>query len=242
MWFAALKDKYYLDPKWVHLDKCASEIGAVKAMWGDGVKLLLCLWHLDQAIKRRIGDASLPRIDGSAHEIFARAKMEFVPTSVRTPTGGLVTRVTVRKGVCDLMRDHYKYHPFNWFSSSGNLEEKANDIYKFCLQEMYEYVSGLGSSTYGFTFIATGAAHFRVLKGKFLRDLARARLDHLVHVIGVDVDAWCTTKYEQASCAKGYYALPSWEGRFNKMWLEHVEASCHDDFSGVMYITDTVDY
>ncbi|OQR96696.1 hypothetical protein ACHHYP_13828 [Achlya hypogyna] len=147
-WLSALRSNYKLSPKWVHLDKCAAEIGAVKATWGTTVKLSLCLWHLDQSIRRRIADPSLPRLDREADMILSmypieQAEREFVPATNITPTGDTVSRVTIRTGVCDLMREHYN-HPYNWFSSGGTLQDKAKAIYTFCLTEMYEYCLKLG--------------------------------------------------------------------------------------------------
>jgi hypothetical protein len=81
-------------------------------------------------------------------------------------------------------------------------------------------------------------SHFRVLKGKFLRFLKGARLDYVLHVIAVDVNDWYCCKLEKAASARGYYATPAWETRFNKRWLEHAQ-DVHDNvFSGRVWRTD----
>ena len=64
-------------------------------------------------IKRHIPDKRLPRLDGDTEEILRAWTIQqtddsFVPKDVSTSRGS-VPRAVVRAGVCNLMREHFKY-------------------------------------------------------------------------------------------------------------------------------------
>jgi len=143
-WFQRLRDDYGLHPTWIHLDKDASEIGAATNMWPHA-KLSLCLWHVDQAVKRRCGDnKTLPKMTGDAVEELLKefpietAGNTFTPKVVETPEGPK-PRHEVKKDVCTLMRCHYKLHPLVWSGDGESLQAKAIAIRNKCVAEMYQF-------------------------------------------------------------------------------------------------------
>ncbi|KAJ3751557.1 hypothetical protein DFH05DRAFT_1570663 [Lentinula detonsa] len=57
LWMDAVKTKYNVHPRYVHLDKDMAEIGASKAVWE--AKISLCWWHLRRAVRTRLSSAKL---------------------------------------------------------------------------------------------------------------------------------------------------------------------------------------
>ncbi|ETV83099.1 hypothetical protein H257_04827 [Aphanomyces astaci] len=58
-WLALLLDDFGLNPAFVHMDKGSAQIAAATVVW-TGVKLSLCLWHMDRAIRARFMQGKVP--------------------------------------------------------------------------------------------------------------------------------------------------------------------------------------
>jgi hypothetical protein len=56
-WTKCLRDKYGIDPLFVHVDKDLAEISAARATWK--AKINLCYWHLRRAVNTRLAKAKL---------------------------------------------------------------------------------------------------------------------------------------------------------------------------------------
>ncbi|KAJ3985287.1 hypothetical protein F5890DRAFT_1409822 [Lentinula detonsa] len=82
LWMDAVKTKYNVHPRYVHLDKDMAEIGASKAVWE--AKISLCWWHLRRAVRTRLSSAKLgttPYDAQRAHAEFAFIDSSFAPDS-----------------------------------------------------------------------------------------------------------------------------------------------------------------
>jgi hypothetical protein len=79
-WGKHLRDQYGLIPQFVHTDKDMAEIGMVHNCWA--VKLQLCWWHLQKAVRERLVKAKLsttPYNITHAHFKFQFIDRSFVP-------------------------------------------------------------------------------------------------------------------------------------------------------------------
>ncbi|KAF8157930.1 hypothetical protein B0H34DRAFT_844796 [Crassisporium funariophilum] len=56
-WTKCLKEKYDVNPTFVHVDKDMAEIGMVKVVWN--AKISLCWWHLRWAVHTRLANGKL---------------------------------------------------------------------------------------------------------------------------------------------------------------------------------------
>ncbi|KIK05393.1 hypothetical protein K443DRAFT_3879 [Laccaria amethystina LaAM-08-1] len=56
-WTRCLKDKYGVNPKFVHVDKDMAEIAMAKVVWD--AKISLCWWHLQRAVRTRLANGKL---------------------------------------------------------------------------------------------------------------------------------------------------------------------------------------
>ena len=66
-----LKDKYGVNPKFVHVDKDMAEIGMARVVWN--AKISLCWWHLRRAVRTRLANGKLSTTPYNV----ARARAEF---------------------------------------------------------------------------------------------------------------------------------------------------------------------
>jgi len=70
-WTKCLKDKYGVNPKFVHVDKDMAEIGTARVVWN--AKISLCWWHLRRAVRTRLANRKLSTTPYNV----ARAQAEF---------------------------------------------------------------------------------------------------------------------------------------------------------------------
>jgi hypothetical protein len=63
--FQCVRDKYAINPRFVHTEKDMAEIKASKTVWVDA-KHQLCWWHLRRAIRQRLTLAKLDTSDYNA--------------------------------------------------------------------------------------------------------------------------------------------------------------------------------
>ena len=71
-WAKCLKDKYGVNPKFVHVDKDMVEIGMVRVVWN--AKISLCWWHLRRAVCTWLTNGKLSTTPYNV----ARARAEFL--------------------------------------------------------------------------------------------------------------------------------------------------------------------
>ncbi|KAJ7577132.1 hypothetical protein C8J56DRAFT_1007246 [Mycena floridula] len=79
-WAKVLRDKYGINPKFVHLDKDMAEIGMAQDVWK--AKIQLCWWHMREALKRRLALAKLsttPYNPTRANQCFPFIDPQFKP-------------------------------------------------------------------------------------------------------------------------------------------------------------------
>jgi len=93
-WAKCVRDKYNVNPVFVHVDKDMAEIGASKEIWK--AKINLCWWHLRRAVRTRLGQTKLattPYNAKQACEEFDFIDAEFIPPNKKVDTkdyeGGL---------------------------------------------------------------------------------------------------------------------------------------------------------
>ncbi|KDO25084.1 hypothetical protein SPRG_09225 [Saprolegnia parasitica CBS 223.65] len=140
-WLESIREKFNLHPEWVHLDKCSSEIGAVDLIWAAS-KMSLCLWHVDQAIRRRFQDSKgttdpYNPTDDDLNNIPLHV-ISFPDTT--THHKSFVPHPQDAKTLCNevvaMMKCHYLMHAL----LDPSLKDSSPDaIYRQCLNEMYEF-------------------------------------------------------------------------------------------------------
>lgn len=83
-WSRCLRDKYGVNPEFIHTDKDMGEIGAVKDVWE--AKINLCWWHLRRAVRTRLAKTKLatsPYNLSRAMAEYSFIKPDFIPAGMR---------------------------------------------------------------------------------------------------------------------------------------------------------------
>jgi hypothetical protein len=88
IWLREVRSRYQLENiKFVHCDKDMTEIKAVKEVF-KGVKIQLCRWHMDRALRQRLGQSKLettPYRPLRAHQQFNFIDPKFAPPGAPDP-------------------------------------------------------------------------------------------------------------------------------------------------------------
>ncbi|KAK7456463.1 hypothetical protein VKT23_010712 [Stygiomarasmius scandens] len=80
-WASQLRDKYGVNPRFIHLDKDMAEIGMARDVWSHA-KIQLCLWHLRRAVRECLAKPKLsttPYNPLRAHLEFNFVDINFCP-------------------------------------------------------------------------------------------------------------------------------------------------------------------
>lgn len=86
-WACCLRDKYGVDPVFIHTDKDMAEIGCAEAVWG--AKINLCWWHLRRAVKTRLAKTKLSTTPYNIERAMAEytfISADFLPRGTRVDT------------------------------------------------------------------------------------------------------------------------------------------------------------
>jgi hypothetical protein len=95
-WAQALRDRYNVNPVFVHVDKDMAEIGMSKCVWPES-KIQLCWWHMRKAVRERLAKAKLstsPYNPRRAKREFTFVDLAFTPPGQPDPNeheGGMRT-------------------------------------------------------------------------------------------------------------------------------------------------------
>jgi hypothetical protein len=84
-WGACVRDKYGVNPTFMHVDKDIGEIGALKTVWKES-KISLCWWHLRRSVRTRLAKAKLattPYNVKRACEEFNFIDADFIPPGTK---------------------------------------------------------------------------------------------------------------------------------------------------------------
>ncbi|ETV65119.1 hypothetical protein H257_18076 [Aphanomyces astaci] len=158
-WLALLRDDFGLHPAFVHMDKDSAQIAAATAVW-TGVKLYLCLWHMDRAIQARF-------MQGKVFPDIRR----FAPTNTLLHVEGYTPAFpavwvhgthVLEESFCDkavlgpllsLMKSHYKAHPFmSMHDDAMPPHDKARVFYIRAVEEIYNFCNEC-SASYLFVYL-----------------------------------------------------------------------------------------
>ena len=85
-WAKCPKDKYGMNPKFVHVDKDMAEIRRARDVWNANISL--CWWHLQQAVHTHLTNGKLsttPYNVGCAHAEFPFVTLNFKPKGKADP-------------------------------------------------------------------------------------------------------------------------------------------------------------
>jgi len=83
-WSRCLRDKYGVNPVFIHSDKDMGEIGAAQEVWE--AKINLCWWHLRRAVRTRLAKAKLSTSPYNLNRAMAEynfIKPDFIPAGPR---------------------------------------------------------------------------------------------------------------------------------------------------------------
>lgn len=86
-WTIQVRNRYDVNPSWVHVDKDMAEIGMVLRVW-PGAKVSICWWHERKAVRERLNKAKLsttPYDADRAHAQFSFIDKTFVPPGRADP-------------------------------------------------------------------------------------------------------------------------------------------------------------
>jgi len=145
--FNSLKHKE-LNPEFFLTDKDFAQINAALQVW-PSIKIQLCFWHLERAIKKRLADGSIPKTNSYNAEL---ANMEtnlvdvnFHPFPVDRNNG--IRSITncdpkfcpkeFRDAILDIIVYHFHLHPL--IPNDQNQFLSTNDIWFLSVQEMYRF-------------------------------------------------------------------------------------------------------
>ena len=117
-WMLQLHWTTGLDPSHVHTDKDVSEIKAASTTW-PGAKHSLCMWHIDQALKKRFDTVGLP--DASLYkpdpDDLRKARGGADADSFGPPLSGtrfvsaFHDKKAIGSAIRSMVKHHFKLHP-----------------------------------------------------------------------------------------------------------------------------------
>lgn len=82
-----IRDTYLVQPTFAHTDKDIAEIGAFHIVWSK-IKLQMCEWHIQKAVRERLGKPALATTAYDAHAargIWSFIDLHFIPDTKPNP-------------------------------------------------------------------------------------------------------------------------------------------------------------
>ena len=84
-WAQRLKERYGIEPRFVHVDKDMSEIGMIQAVWRLA-KIMICWWHMKRALNTRISASKISTTPYTAKRANnAHDRFPFIDPTFRPP-------------------------------------------------------------------------------------------------------------------------------------------------------------
>jgi len=149
--FKQLYDRGLQNAEFFLTDKDRAQINAAQQIW-PSIKIQLCLWHLKRAVKKRLGDTSIPQRTSynsqCASTLTGFIDLNFHPFATMNEdlSNQWFCPREFRETILDKITYHFHLHPLipndenNFLTSDEIWLLSVQEMYDFCVQHDLKYV------------------------------------------------------------------------------------------------------